>query len=212
MLIADATRKQLAITGTQARMSRASATLALCMALAAVTVGAASADAPPTSTAKIVVTFPITAPDSTEQDVAARYRLEPIERRDSPALARRIVVYRIPDGRAQADVLNQIGADARVSSAQPNFAYTAPLDQAPDPVVASRPREETPPGRTRRRGTASAGKPEADRRRADRAPSTTLPREDAASPSPRSRISSLGGDLAWPTADEPFVGPLRGGR
>ena len=224
MLIAGATYKQSGVTGTQAGMNGSSIIplgLAMCIIFAAACIGTASAGEPSTSAAAIVVTFPITAPDSTEQDVAAQYRLEPIEQRTSQVLARRIVVYRIPAGRTQADVLKQIGADARISSAQPNFEYMAPMDQPPDPVVAGGPPAQTPSGKTGRRATVTAGKPESHRGRAssprvalarENTPRASLPREEPASTSQRSRISSLGGNLAWPTADEPFVGTPRGSR
>ena len=165
----------------------------------------------PTPANAIVVTIPLTAPDSTEQDVATHYRLETIERRSSQVLERRIVVYRIPDGRTPVDVLRDISGDARVSSAQPNLEYLPQPDQTPAPVIASRPRDDKPSGKAARR---TAGKPEPARHRATSprlalAPETApraLPREAPASFAPRSRISSLGGNLAWPTADEPFVG------
>lgn len=224
MSIVGATQKQFSVTGTQARMNGSSVmplALAVCVVFVAACIGTASAGEPPTSGAAIVVTFPITAPDSMEQDVATQYHLEPIERRTSQVLARRIVVYRIPAGRTQADVLKQIGADARVSSAQPNFQYMAPVDQAPDPVVAGGSPDQTPPGKAGRRATVTAGKPESHRGRAsnprlalarENTPRASLPREEPASTSQRSRVSSLGGNLAWPTADEPFVGTPRGSR
>lgn len=173
----------------------------------------AGAGETPTPAATIVVTIPLAAPESTEQDVATHYRLESIERRSSQVLEQRIIVYRIPDGRAPTDVLRQIGTDARVSSAQPNFQYLPPADQATDPVVASRQHDTTPVGKAARR-TATARKYEPDRHRAA-APRVVLaqetaprpqPRETSTSLAPRSRISSLDSNLAWPTADEPFVG------
>lgn len=226
MLIGCATHKQFGVTGTQARMSSSVIlALAMCIACVAACIGTASAG-DPTSASAILVTFPITAPDSTEQDVAAQYHLEAIERRTSQVLARRIVVYRVPDGRAQADVLKLISADVRVSSAQPNLEYMAPIEQPSDPVVASRPRQETQSEKNapRATATAAAGKSGPDRRRTsarrvalapEPKPKPTpraLLREDSTTPSPSSRISLLGGRLAWPTADEPFVGTPRSNR
>jgi hypothetical protein len=214
MPIASATHMPFGVAATRAERRIAIAiSRVLALILVALTgFGTARAGESPTTATAIVVTIPLAAPDNTEQDVATHYRLEPIERRSSQVLQRRIVVYRIPDGRAQAEVLRQISADARVSSAQPNLEYLPPSDRTPDPVVASRTRENTPSGKAARRATATAGKLEPDRRRPAPprlalAPETrTLPREASVAFTPRSRISSLGGNQAWPTADEPFVG------
>ncbi|MFM9850688.1 MAG: hypothetical protein ACKVP3_26615 [Hyphomicrobiaceae bacterium] len=214
MQIASATHMQFGAAEAPAEGRITSAILLALVLFLVVMTGFATAHAgeSPTTAASIVVTIPLAAPDSTEQDVATHYRLEPIERRSSQVLERRIVVYRIPDGRAQAEVLRQISLDARVSSAQPNLEYLPPSDRTPDPVVAGRTRENTPPGKAARRATASAGKLEPDRRRTAPprlalAPETrALPREASVALIPRSRISSLGGNQAWPTADEPFVG------
>jgi hypothetical protein len=186
--------------------------LALFFVVIAGFAAAAAEDSP--SPGAIVVTIPLTAPDSTEQDVATQYGLEPVERRDSQVLEQRIVVYRIPQGRAASEVLRQVGADARVSSAQPNFQYEPLPVRMPDPIIASRQRDDTLPSKAKRRATAAASKIETPRRRAATARVALaeetlprpMPRETTASLAPRSRTSALGGNLAWPTADEPFVG------
>jgi hypothetical protein len=173
---------------------------------------AAAEDSP--SPDAIVVTIPLAAPASTEQDVATQYGLEPVERRDSQVLEQRIVIYRIPHGRAAAEVLRQVGADARVSSVQPNFQYEPLPVREPDPVVASRQRDDTTPAKAKRRVAAATSKAEPDRRRsarprlalAEETERRVMVRETTASLAPRSRTSALGGNLAWPTADEPFVG------
>lgn len=190
--------------------------LSLVLALLFVVVAGFAAAAAEESQAPgaIVVTIPLSAPESTEQDVASQYGLEPIERRNSQVLDQRIIVYRVPDGRVQADVLRLVGADARVSSAQPNFQYQPLPVRVPDPIIAGRQRDDTAPGKTKRRATVAASKIETPRRRAATArlalaaetPPRPMPRETTASLAPRSRTSALGGNLAWPTADEPFVG------
>jgi hypothetical protein len=216
MSTASATHTQLGVTPTPAerRITFAGSWILALVLVAMAGFATARAGESPTPANAIVVTVPLTAPESTEQDVATHYRLETIERRSSQVLERRIVVYRIPDGRTPADVLRQISADARVSSAQPNFEYSPPPDPARDRVIASRPRETTPSGKTARRATSVASKPEPDRRRvvtprlavAPEIAPRPLAREASTALIPRSRISSLGSNLAWPTADEPFVG------
>jgi hypothetical protein len=213
MLIA-ATHKEFCVTKPPAGM-RANSAIALAWLLFfAVMAGleaaaAAESDAP---TGAIVVTIPLAAPESTERDVATQYGLEPVERHNSRVLEQRIIVYRIPGGRAAADVLRQVRADARVSSVQPNFQYTPSPLRMPDSVIAGRPRDGTSSAKSKRAATAAASKIEPDRRRAATArlaqatAPRPLPRETTASLAPRSRTSSLGGNLAWPTADEPFVG------
>ncbi len=211
-----ATHKQFCVTKTAAGM-RANITISLVLTIFLAvmagmeTLAAAESDAP---TNAIVVTIPLAAPASTEQDVATQYGLEPVERRNSEVLEQRIIVYRIPGGRTAAEVLRQVGADARVSSVQPNFRYLPAPVRMPDPVIASRQRDGTWPGRSKRAATAATSKIGSDRRgaataRLALAPETAprpLPRETTASLAPSSRTSSLGGNLAWPTADEPFVG------
>ncbi len=210
-----ATHKEFRITAAPAGMRAGSAISLLLIVFCVVTgFGAVAAEEAHAPSGGIVVTIPLGAPESTEQDVAAQYGLEAVERRSSQVLEQRIIVYRVPDGRAQADVLRQVGADARVSSVQPNFQYLPSPARGPNPVIASRQRDDTPPVKAKRRATASAGKAEPDRRRAatprlalaeETAPRPML-RETTASLAPRSRTSALGGNLAWPTADEPFVG------
>jgi hypothetical protein len=229
MLIVGAIHKLFGIIGRQARMRGSSiiaSALSMGIVLLAAGLGIATAGEAPRPAAAIIVTIPVTAPASTEEDVAAQYGLELIEQRNSQVLARRLVVYRIADDRPQAEVLKQIGADVRVSSAQPNLQYMAPLEQPADPVVASRPRKETQPEKIapRAMATASAGKSGPDRRSKSarrvalatepkpKPTPRTLLREEPTNPSPPARISSLAGKMAWPTADEPFVGTPRSNR
>lgn len=208
MPIASATHKTL--SGTM-RLARAHATSAIALAFAlALCVPAASAGESQAQVSGIVVTIPLGAPESTEQDVATQYGLEPIERRDSQVLAQRIIVYRVPEGRVAADVMRQVGADTRISSVQPNFQYTPPPVPTPDPVIAGRQRDDTSSGKAKRHTAATASKVESDRRHTKTAPRVALTpetgRESIAPIAPRSRVSALGGNLAWPTADEPFMG------
>ena len=166
MLIA-ATHKEFCVTKPPAGMRANSAiSLALPLFLAVMagleTAAAAESDAP---TSAIVVTIPLAAPESTERDVASQHGLEPVERHNSRVLEQRIIVYRIPGGRAAADVLRQVRADARVSSVQPNFQYTPPPVRMPDSVIAGRPRDGTssakpnarPPPRQARSSRIAAG-------------------------------------------------------
>jgi hypothetical protein len=209
-----ATHKEFCIGAAPAGMRAGSAISLLLIVFCVVTGFGAVAEEAHAPSGGIVVTIPLGAPESTEQDVATQYGLEAVERRSSQVLEQRIIVYRVPDGRAQADVLRLIGADARVSSVQPNFQYLPSPTRGPNPVIASRQRDGTPPVKGKRRATAAAGKAEPDRRRdatprlalAEETAPRPMPRETTASLAPRSRTSALGGNLAWPTADEPFVG------
>lgn len=221
MPIANATCKQPSVTEPSPMRPPPVMALVLAgfVALTCIPIGSAWAQDSSPGTPAIVVAIPFTAPESTEQDVATHYRLEPMDRRRSQVLQQRIVVYRIPDERTPADVLRQIDGDVRISSAQPNFAYTAPLPPPSDPVVASRRRDEKPAAKAARRAMAVA-RAEPDRRRASaprmipargarpdvgpRAP----PGEDAVPRASRSRLT-LASNLAWPTADEPFIGAPR---
>lgn len=196
--------------------ARRSVGLVAAVALALLAATGTRADEPVALAGTIVVTVPLASPDSTEQDVALRYGIEPVERRDSQVLEQRVIVYRIPDGRAPADIVRQVSADTRVTSAQLNVQYVPPTERMPDAAMASRQRDDNAPsGKAKHRTVAAASKAEPDRRRATTAPRValtpdsaprSLPRETAASLAPRSRVSALGGNLAWPTADEPFVG------
>lgn len=216
MPIASATHKTFSVTKMPARARAPYAiSLALALLFSANTIfQPAAAGEAQSQTADIVVTIPLAAPESTEQEVASQYGVEPIEQRSSQVLEQRIIVYRVPAGRAAADVMRQIGADARVSSVQPNFQYLPPQVPTQDPIIASRQRDDALSGQAKHRTAATASKVVADRRHTTTAPRLAptpdtvprFPREATASLAPRSRVSALGNNLAWPTADEPFVG------
>ena len=90
--------------------ARRSAGLVAAVALALLAATGARAEEAVVPAEAIVVTIPLSSPDSTEQDVAIRYGIEPVERRNSQVLEQRVIVYRIPDGRAPADVVRQVSA------------------------------------------------------------------------------------------------------
>jgi hypothetical protein len=172
-----------------------------------------------TAGSHIVVTFPAAAPESIIDEIAARYRLQLVARRVSLLLERRIVLYRVPDDRKMDELLAELQADPRVGSAEPNRQYLAlprrpPLPPLPQRAEPTQPSTSVEAVETRRSARAEPqrkaaqhtgrGRRQAVARLAPeavRAPG----REPPATASPRA--ASLAGNLRWPTADEPFVGP-----
>jgi hypothetical protein len=87
----------------------------------------------------ILAGFPLATPESIEEDVAKQYGLQLVRRLTPESLNRRIVVYRIPDSRAVADVVAALKVDQRVSSAQANVRYSLAAQQPPDRKIPLRP-------------------------------------------------------------------------
>jgi hypothetical protein len=173
-------------------------------------------DAPEEREHTVLAGFPLSAPESVEEAVAKAYKLEIVRRITVQSLARRIVVYRIKDGRAPADLVAALEKDARIVSAQVNVRYASPL---PEPEAA--PGSPQPP--------AGGGVPEAAKKRAAdevrkpprpatqaRAATRARPGQAATAAKPAvpmarraegdgSLVATKQAALRWPTADEPFV-------
>lgn len=154
----------------------------------------------------ILAGFPFSTPEGVEEDVAREHKLEIIGRFSLQALGKRIVRYRIPDGRAAADVVMILRGDRRVVSAQANLRYRL-RDPAPATAVSSAKPQVVPMGR-REAGEVSA----ADRKGMTSARSRPQLAETPASSTPgasrrdRPLVAGTAAAMRWPTADEPFVG------
>lgn len=169
----------------------------------------------------LLVTFPLSAPDSVADEVAAQYRILPIARHESMLLGHRIVLYRMPDDGNADRLIAALRTDRRVANVQFDRQYLA-LPRVPAPPHASGPPAHASPQAStdRRRAAADAqlepGRAQGVRKGhnpasrpavAEAAGITRGPqRSQLTDASPR-RSAALGSELRWPTADEPFVGP-----
>jgi hypothetical protein len=140
----------------------------------------------------IIAAFDSSASETVEEDVAKAYGLELVARLTKDSLGKRIVHFRIPDGRHVTDVIALLHADRRVSTAQTNFRYQL-LEQPPteissfeqDPQV--RASQKTGPASVRTQGRGRTALKTPALRRAG------------------SLVVGSYTSLRWPTADEPFV-------
>ena len=168
------------------------------------------------SGATILAGFPLSSPETTEEDVAKQHGLEVVRRFTLESLNRRIVVLRIPDARAATDVVAALTADQRVSSAQVNARYELPAQrpqereigerkQSPDPNAKQDQKQASPPAGK----IALPTKPQtkaADRLNAPQATRTAAPIPSVTrSRQQGSLVTRNHAGLRWPTADEPFV-------
>jgi hypothetical protein len=164
----------------------------------------------------VLAGFPMSAPQSVEEGVAKAYKLEIVRRITVQSLARRIVVYRIKDGRAPADLVAALEKDARIVSVQVNVRYASPL---PEPEAA--PGSPQPPAgggapeQVKKRAAAEVPKPIRSATPA-RAATRARPGQAATAAKPAvpmarraegegSLVATKQAALRWPTADEPFV-------
>jgi subtilisin family serine protease len=72
---------------------------------------------------EVLVTVASASPGATDAAIGARYGLQRLESREIALIDRRLVRYRIPDGRAVAAVLAAMGTDGQILSRQPNYYY-----------------------------------------------------------------------------------------
>ena len=79
----------------------------------------------------ILAQFPLSALESVEENVAKQHGLELVRRFTIGSLNKRIVVFRVPDARAVADVVDVLKSDPHVDSAQANFRYGLPEQRSP---------------------------------------------------------------------------------
>jgi subtilisin family serine protease len=80
---------------------------------------------------EILVTVARAAPESIDDVVGQSHGLDVLERRTLQLIDRRVVRFRIADGRPVATVLTALRADARVFEPQPNYYYRTQQDGAP---------------------------------------------------------------------------------
>src|SRR5690606_17617860 len=72
---------------------------------------------------EVLITVSSTAPQTLEADIAQAFNVVLVDRTPLPLIDVRLVRLRIPDSRTVPAVVAAIGADPRVSLAQPNFLY-----------------------------------------------------------------------------------------
>ena len=162
----------------------------------------------------VLAIFAASTPAHVEEEVAKAHKLEFVKRLSAGTAEKRIVLFRITDGRSAADVVAALERDARVSKAQPNVRYAlvpqSPPSPTPSPPPKLSPRAGTPsePARHAKRQTAKV-----ERRRETPAPAAKDGPEIALKSPPASRrseqrsglVASSQTALRFPTADEPFV-------
>ncbi len=174
----------------------------------------AAPDAPAERGETVLAGFPMSQPESLEEEVAKAHKLEIVRRFTIQSLARRIVIFRLEEGRSAADLVAALKKDARVVSAQVNALYGQPPAQTeasgggppapavvPEPVqkraAAPAPNSPAAPAHSKAAARAPAGRPAAT---AKPAAQTTRRAEGQAS-----LVATKQAALRWPTADEPFV-------
>jgi subtilisin family serine protease len=84
---------------------------------------AAVAALPPFAPDEVLVTVASDAPENLDQVVAESFGLEILGRWPLALIGSRLVLYRIPDGRAVEIVVAALQGDARISAPQPNYYY-----------------------------------------------------------------------------------------
>jgi hypothetical protein len=177
------------------------------------------AQSPPLSTVEqrketILAGFPLATPESVEEAVAKQYGLEIVRRLTIESLNQRLVVLRLPDSRAVADVVAALKADPRISSAQINARYALPEPQPSGPPRISddkqdahakgEKRQASSPSRKTAPPARAAAKPE-DRPKAAQVTRAAGPIATMNTRQQRSLVTGNHAALHFPTADEPFV-------
>jgi subtilisin family serine protease len=72
---------------------------------------------------EVLLILPLGNSAQSEEQIAARYNLNILQRLDFTLLASRIVRCRIPDGRSVSAVLLALQGDGQINAAQPNYYY-----------------------------------------------------------------------------------------
>jgi hypothetical protein len=164
----------------------------------------------------ILAGFPLSAPETIEEDVAKAHKLEIVRRFALAALDKRIVVYRPNDGRSVAEAVAALKADLRVSSAQASVRYGLPPQASPPAAVGDLPRPADTATVNAKQGSSRPGNkghaPSSRSKGAHRPPAGQA--TVAAMPAPRttrsrqqhgSLVAGKQAALRFPSADEPFV-------
>jgi hypothetical protein len=138
----------------------------------------------------ILALFDASEPTTVEEQVAQAHGLAIISRLTLEPLGKRVVRFGIPDARSTMELVAELSADSRVSSAQPNFRYQMP-DQSR--IGGLRPRLKGPVDKAKRL---------ARRQHLDDGKSRT---RRFAWYRRGSLVTSDQASLRWPTAAEPFV-------
>jgi hypothetical protein len=158
----------------------------------------------------ILAGFPLSTLESVEEEVSRDHRLELVRRFASESLGKRIVVFRVRDGRTISDVLAALKSDPRVGSAQLNVRYEPPKPELPAPQIGELKQAPIPQD-----GKGHASQPDRKVNLSSRGEAREKRSEPAQAARPGRTISTSGqqaalttrshGALRFPTADEPFV-------
>jgi hypothetical protein len=153
----------------------------------------------------ILVEVADSAPQSVDEDVAREHRLVLVKRLTLGGSGKRIVAYRVSDGRSAADVVAALKRDRRVSSAQANVVYgLAPAVPAPSAPSDAKPPPGVPDKQAERQASRQENKgnrPASGQRPTAAARAAAVPNSGAT----RALVTNKHANLRWPTADEPFV-------
>jgi hypothetical protein len=150
----------------------------------------------------ILAEVPEFAPESVDEHIAREHGLQLVTRLTVGGPGRRIVVYRVFDGRTLAEVVGTLRRDRRVSSAQMNVVYKLPPAAPAQGAI----REAKPPlgrqakrqaWRYDRKGSGPTGGPLPTAGE----PITAL----LSSGATQVLVTKKHGRLRWPAADEPFL-------
>jgi hypothetical protein len=161
---------------------------------------------------EVVAKFPLSAPETVEEDVAKQFDLELIRRSTNDLRKERAVTFRVPSNQKAAEIEAALRADPRITSVYINKRYTLLPDAQPPSQITDL--KQALPAKT-------------ESKRASRlTPKLALPSKGEAGPDERNktatgikaarqnspgpgREASLAtrshAALRWPAADEPFV-------
>ena len=166
----------------------------------------------------ILATFPLSAPETIDDEIAKAHKLELVSRSKIDALGERLVRYRIPDQRPTAEIVAALRADQRVSSAQANLRYHLPEQEQPATEIGSvrqRPQANASPVKGTPLSEQQRDHKTAPSKKAERQPVMRINAPESAdaprpgkTPARQHAPSLVAGNhtvLRWPAADEPFV-------
>jgi hypothetical protein len=138
----------------------------------------------------VLALFDTSTSEGIEDEVAKAHGLELVSRLALPSLDKRMVRFRIPDGRSVEDVITVLRADQRVASVQPNFRYRRPHQPTREITRLEQPAE------VKTRQARGSGV-----RRVDGKTTIKMPTLRGAG----SLVAGNQRSMRWPSADEPFV-------
>ena len=153
----------------------------------------------------ILAEVPEFAPESVDEHIAREHGLQLVTRLTIGGPGRRIVVYRVFDGRSPAEVVGTLRRDRRVSSAQMNVVYRLPLAA---PVQGAISDAKPPLGILGRQAKRQGSRYDQKGSGPTGGPLPTAGEQTTAllsSGATQVLVTKKHGRLRWPTADEPFL-------